>query len=295
MGLAALAFVHVRERRAWTCERCSSRWNRRRDNVRQSVRRLRTISGWAVFVFTVTRQGQPQLWLRPLDSMVPLSVGRYRKRQFPHLVSRQQVPCFFRRRKAEANRDCRRCGSHAGGMLLRIRCRQRETWNRDGVILFGSSVGLQRVSASGGGATLLTKPDPAKMETGHGYPQFSSGWPPFSLPCYEHGRERSRDLREFPGTSRSATAGCPNGGQSRLRSCTRSLPRLSAVVAGPDATGPAPQPGHTPLQDDPVSVAEEIGLNPNNSMRAAYWASDSGLLIYFLGAHAGQATDRMDR
>src|SRR5262249_7574968 len=45
------------------------------------------------------------------------------------------------------------------------------TWNRDGVILFGSSGGLQRVSASGGGATLLTKVDSPK-ESGHGYPQF---------------------------------------------------------------------------------------------------------------------------
>ena len=35
---------------------------------------------------------------------------------------------------------------------------------------------------------------------------------------------------------------------------------------------------------DPVSVAENVGLNPGVAIRAAYWASDAGLLIYFAAA-----------
>jgi eukaryotic-like serine/threonine-protein kinase len=34
---------------------------------------------------------------------------------------------------------------------------------------------------------------------------------------------------------------------------------------------------------NPVSVAEEVRLNPNGSERAAFWASDAGLLVYFGG------------
>jgi hypothetical protein len=35
------------------------------------------------------------------------------------------------------------------------------------------------------------------------------------------------------------------------------------------------------LEGDPVSVAEDVGLNPGNPVRAAFWASDAGLLTYF--------------
>jgi Tol biopolymer transport system component len=35
------------------------------------------------------------------------------------------------------------------------------------------------------------------------------------------------------------------------------------------------------LEGDPVSVAEGVGLNPNISIRAAFWASDAGVLTYF--------------
>jgi dipeptidyl aminopeptidase/acylaminoacyl peptidase len=35
------------------------------------------------------------------------------------------------------------------------------------------------------------------------------------------------------------------------------------------------------LEGDPVSVAEEVGLNPGSPVRAAFWASDAGLLTYF--------------
>jgi eukaryotic-like serine/threonine-protein kinase len=35
------------------------------------------------------------------------------------------------------------------------------------------------------------------------------------------------------------------------------------------------------LNGNPVSVAEGVGLNPNNPIRAAFWASDAGVLTYF--------------
>jgi dipeptidyl aminopeptidase/acylaminoacyl peptidase len=35
------------------------------------------------------------------------------------------------------------------------------------------------------------------------------------------------------------------------------------------------------MKGDPVSVAEQIGLNPTVPVRAAFWASDAGSLIYF--------------
>jgi Tol biopolymer transport system component len=47
------------------------------------------------------------------------------------------------------------------------------TWNRDGVILFGSAAGpVMRVSAAGGTPTPATKLDSAKGESGHRWPSF---------------------------------------------------------------------------------------------------------------------------
>jgi len=47
------------------------------------------------------------------------------------------------------------------------------SWNRDGVIIFGNSVGgLMQVSASGGTAAALTIPDPSRGESYHSMPSF---------------------------------------------------------------------------------------------------------------------------
>jgi eukaryotic-like serine/threonine-protein kinase len=48
------------------------------------------------------------------------------------------------------------------------------TWNRDGVILFSPDAlaGLSRVSALGGAVVELTRPDPARSETSHRWPEF---------------------------------------------------------------------------------------------------------------------------
>ena len=47
------------------------------------------------------------------------------------------------------------------------------TWNRDGVILFGSpNKGIQRVSANGGPVSSVTTIDSSRGEVGHGYPFF---------------------------------------------------------------------------------------------------------------------------
>ena len=34
-------------------------------------------------------------------------------------------------------------------------------------------------------------------------------------------------------------------------------------------------------EGDPVSIADDVGVNPSLSIRASFWVSDSGLLTYF--------------
>jgi len=51
------------------------------------------------------------------------------------------------------------------------------SWGADGTIIvaLGANVGLSRVSAAGGKPELLTKPDPKRGETSHGWPQILPG------------------------------------------------------------------------------------------------------------------------
>jgi len=155
------------------------------------------------------------------------------------------------------------------------------TWNRAGVILFGGGSGLQRVSASGGGVTLLTKVD-TKTETGHGYPQF--------LP------DGNRFLY-FVASADPSVQGVyassldhPDQRTQIVRTDTKAVyvpPRASYpgyLLWMQESTLLAQRfdVGKLTRQGDPVSVAEQVARNNGaQSVRAHYWASDAGMLIYF--------------
>lgn len=158
------------------------------------------------------------------------------------------------------------------------------TWNRDGVILFGTAAGLRRVSASGGGATPLT--EVAEGETGHGYPQF--------LP---DGRRflyfvASAD-QEVQGVYASALD-TPTERELIVRTAAKAVyvpPRANSpgsLLWLQDETLVAQAFDADTLQrtGDPVPVAEEIGIL-TGTPRATFWASDTGLLAYFTSVVEG--------
>jgi hypothetical protein len=155
------------------------------------------------------------------------------------------------------------------------------TWNRDGTILFGSGTGLQRVSASGGGATPLTKVDSGKKETGHGYPQFLPDGNRF-LYFVESGDENVQGV--YASSLRN-----PGQRQQIVRTAAKAVyvpphgPYPGYLLWMQDRTLLAQRfdPSALKFEGNPVSVAEDIGLNPGVSVRAAFWASDAGLLVYF--------------
>jgi len=222
----------------------------------------------------------PSLWLRSLDSLTARSLPGSEGGNFPTWSP-----------------DSRSLAFSSGGKLKRIEITggapltlgdaegssvsQTGTWNHDGVILFGSATGLHRVSASGGGATLLTKVDPAKRETGHGYPQFLPDGNRF-LYYVDSSDQNVRAVY-------ASSLGNPGQRQLIVRTAAK------AVYVPPRASFPGYllwmqeqtllaqrfNADSLKLEGDPVSVAEEVGLNPTNPMRAAFWASDAGLLTYF--------------
>ncbi len=155
------------------------------------------------------------------------------------------------------------------------------TWNHEGVILFGSAAGLQRVSASGGGATLLTEVDPAQQETGHGYPQFLPDGDRF-LYFVASGDPNVQGVY-------ASSLSDPGRRSLIVRTAAK------AVYIPPRAAYPGYLlwlQGQTlvarrfdldTLQFEGVTatVAEGIALQPVYPARAAFWASEGGLLTYF--------------
>jgi eukaryotic-like serine/threonine-protein kinase len=224
--------------------------------------------------------GQVSLWLRPLDSIKARPLPGTEGGNFPTWSPDSRSLVFLTGGKLKRI-------ELTGGAPLTL-CDAGETsvtptgtWNRAGVILFGGPAGLQRVSASGGGATLLTKIDPAKKESGHGYPQFLPDGERFLYfadsndpnvrgvyaSSLSHPGERQQVLR----TAAKAVYVPPRGSYPGYLLWMQDQTLLAQRFDGDSLK----------LQGDPVSVAEDVGLNPAVPIRASYWASEAGLLVYF--------------
>jgi eukaryotic-like serine/threonine-protein kinase len=122
--------------------------------------------------FVATREGQNSLWVRSLDSFTPKSLAAME-------ISGSPTPPFW-------SPDSRFIGFFAGGKLKKVEASggppqtlcdlpaaRGGTWNRDGVILVGTTAGtLFRVSQAGGELTPLIALDQSRFETSHRWPSF---------------------------------------------------------------------------------------------------------------------------
>jgi Tol biopolymer transport system component len=126
--------------------------------------------GQRIAFTATTPDGRVFLWMRELDNVVPHPVAGTEHAQSPFWSPDSRFVAFGaggKLKKIEA----------AGGPPQTI-CDTPEvvlggTWNRDGVILFGSSTtGIQKVSDSGGVPSLVTDLDRSQGETFHAYPSF---------------------------------------------------------------------------------------------------------------------------
>jgi eukaryotic-like serine/threonine-protein kinase len=232
------------------------------------------------------KTGTPSLWLRPLDSLAARPLPGTEAGNFPTWSPDGKSLVF------QADNKLKRIEITGGAPLtlcdvVNTRTSPTGTWNRDGVILFGSPDGLHRVSASGGGATLLTKVDSPK-ESGHGYPQF--------LPDGNHFIYFVESSDPNVQGVYSSSLRNPAQRQQIVRTAAKAVyvlprdPEPGYLLWMQDQTLVAQRFNENNLtrEGDPVSVAEQIGLNPAISIRAAYWASDSGLLVYFQNASAAK-------
>jgi len=230
--------------------------------------------------------GQLNLWLRPLDSLQarPLTT-----------TSTNPVPFW--------SPDSRFIGYHLDGKLRKvdvsggpsqILCDVPGTflggaWNSAGVIVFGTTDGLARVSAAGGAATKLTAIDQARQETGHAAPVFLPDGKHFIyqrqsgsvengglyVGSLDDSPEKQPTKAILPTPANGFFVPAQNGRPSLLV-----FKRENALMAQPF------NPETFELSGDPMPVANPVGAMASRLVNAG--VSTNGMLAYKVTGQADQ-------
>jgi len=219
-----------------------------------------------------------KLWLRPLDSLEARPLPGTEGANFPFWSADSKSIAFI------ADLRLKRVNLQGGApvpvcLISPGQTAMGGTWNRDGVILFPGPAGLLRVSISGGDPILLTTPDASRGETGHGFPQFlpdgkhflyfvQSGDPNVAgiyIASLDHPEAKVQVLRTYTKAVYTEPVMAEAGYLLWLRDQTLWAQRFDAKQLR--------------RQGDPVVVVQDVAVNAVTH-RAAFWASDAGLLVY---------------
>jgi serine/threonine protein kinase/Tol biopolymer transport system component len=241
-------------------------------------------------VFAVRRNGASSLWLRGLDSLeareLPGTEGGNGTFWSPDgksigFVAGQKL----KRIDIQGGSPAILCDMPGGGY-------EGGTWsqtaNGDGVILFSAGNAIQRVPAGGGMATPVTTLDAARHEVSHVFPQF-----------FPDGRSFLYSIRSTDQNVQGIYAAALNlpesgGPSSGAKSRTRIVAGMDekAMYAPPRAGASGYllwmrqetlvaqrfDPGKLRVEGDVLPVAAPVASNEVG--RAAFWISDSGVLLY---------------
>lgn len=226
--------------------------------------------------FLATKDGENLLWVRRLDSFTVQPLTAIDSGGAPS-------PPFW-------SPDSRFIAFFSGGKLKKIDAAggppqticdcagaRGGTWNRDGVIIVGSTAGpLYRVSQAGGEPTRLTSLDESRFETSHRWPNF--------LPDGQH-------FLYFVRTGKVETTGAYVGSLNSKDTKQLMSSIVSVVYAPPgfllflrNETLLA-QPfdvNDLKLTGEQVPIADQVAYNPGLG-RGAFSVSDNGILVFRAG------------
>ncbi len=223
--------------------------------------------------------GPGVLWVRALENLVGQTLPRTEGAQHPFWSPDGRAIGFFADNKLKKV-DLLGAPPQT---LCDVSVGSGGTWNRDGVIVFGSQLGpLFQVSASGGIPVQLTELDTSQTETVHRHP--------FFLPDGDHFLYTA--VSGKPELSAVYVGSLSSRDRKRLVSST-----LKAVFAPPDhllfmrdnstLLAQRLDPDRLELSGAPFpAVTEDVGINQVNSA-AGFTVSANGVLAYRTGG-AGQ-------
>lgn len=223
---------------------------------------------WLVFV--ASGDGQPRLWLRPLDAVTAQPLAGTEGAVYPFWSPDSRSVGFF----APSQLKRVDIGGGLPQTLANVTNRRGGTWSADGVILFApnNSGPLFRMPASGGEAVAVTKVDPPR-QTGHRFPQFLPGGRHFLFYATGSGDGQgiylgSLDAPETTRLTAADTAGlyAPTGWLLFVRQGTLVARRFD--------------PARGALTGDPVTVADPVSVDVASGNLGAFSVSAAGLVGY---------------
>ena len=235
-------------------------------------------------VFGAGTEGTAPLWLRPLDSVSARPLQGSEGGNLPFWSPDSRWVLFFADGKLKR--------SDIVGGAPQVLCdasvallAQGAAWSRDGIIVFSGTEGLMRVPASGGVPQQITQRDTERKELGHGLPQFLpdgkrllyfivSGDPNLQG-IYATSLDNPKERVKILATERKAYY-VPSSRAGRTGFLVWMRDRT--LLAQPfDAE-------RLRLEGDATPVAEDVAYGL--PVRAAFWTSDAGLLVYRTGEAA---------
>jgi Tol biopolymer transport system component len=233
--------------------------------------------GRSVAYVAPSETGVAMLWVRPLNALEARMLPGTNGAQTPDWSADGQSLVFV----VPGERKVKKVDV-AGGPAQTLADLQggfsRSTSNREGIILFGNTLGgIRRVSASGGDASAITELDRSRGEVGHNTPWFLPDGRHFLYTAWSTQPENraiyvgslDSTIRKRLMTAESKALYAPPGFLLFLRAQTLMARRFDADRL--EFTG------------DAVRVAEDVAYNPQLG-QSAFYASDEGTLIYRKGS-----------
>jgi eukaryotic-like serine/threonine-protein kinase len=222
-------------------------------------------------------EGKRRLWTRSLDSFDFQALAGTEGGELPFWSPDGRWIGFF------ASGKLRKIDASGGpAVVLADSTGVSATWGRNGDILFGEATGgLFRVSASGGKATAVTKPNEARHETSHRYPQF--------LPDGRHFLYFAANLAGSPedeanqihvASLDSKEDRAVMRGYSRTLYAQGNLLYLrAATFSGPLMAQPF-DPLRLEIHGEPMTVADKVSVFGDYYLFGNFTASENGALVY---------------
>ena len=239
-------------------------------------------------VFRVaTATEAPALWIRPLDDLAGRRISGTEGADFPFWSADGRSLGFFSAGKLK------RVDLTGGSPIVLCDASDADatlasaSWNRDGVIIFGTSEGVYRVSASGGTPVLIARINSASGETGYGSVQFLADGDRFLMFVRSNKPEQSgyyvsslsqADRKTLLlATKTKAIYVANEGGDSSYLLYLQDRTLLARHLDSRTLS----------LTGDPVPIATDVAVFPPG-FQASFWSSASGNVL----AYRTEASDK---